>query len=90
MRKYSKKYLPFFNAFHQKTLSAYFRNAAGLLCPDWKVKVFLLALLLADTENEGKQKGETNGIAKYSGCYPFPHASHSLTSLQAQSGVCYL
>lgn len=87
-----KKYLPLFNSFHKKTLSAYFRNAAGLSCPDWKVKVGFSAcsMLLADTENAGKQKGERNRSVKYSGCYPFTLTSHSLTSLQAQAEICYL
>lgn len=80
----SKKYLPFFSTFHKKTLSTQFRNAAGLSCPDWKVKVFLLVLLLA--ENEGKQKDKANRIVKCTGyfkslpffsCFPFLNVSSS-------------
>lgn len=54
----SKKYFPFFNSFHKKTLSAYFRNIAGLPRPDWKVKVFPLSLCWWSTLRMKQDKRE--------------------------------
>lgn len=88
----SKKYLPFLNSFHNKTLSAYFRmwQDCHVQIGGWRFFCFLHPdkwyWEWRETEGRMKEKCKTQWLA----FYPEIHASHSLNCFQALAGVHYL